>query len=51
MQQTRQHTIAAGESLTLIAQRYAVSVGSLREVNGLETDRVRVGQVLRIPEG
>ena len=33
-----------------IAQRYAVSVGSLREVNGLDTDRVRVGQVLRIPE-
>jgi N-acetylmuramoyl-L-alanine amidase len=50
MQQDRKHTIAAGESLALIAQRYAVSVDSLREVNGLGTDRVRVGQVLRIPE-
>lgn len=51
MQQDRRHTIAAGESLTVIAQRYAVSVGSLREVNSLDTDMVRVGQVLRIPEG
>jgi len=50
MQQDRKHTIAAGESLAGIAQRYTVSVGSLREVNGLDTDRVRVGQVLRIPE-
>jgi N-acetylmuramoyl-L-alanine amidase len=50
MQQDRQHKITAGESLTVIAQRYAVSVGSLREVNGLESDRVRIGQVLRIPE-
>lgn len=51
MQQDRKHTIAAGESLAVVAQRYAVSVGSLREVNGLATDRVRIGQVLRIPEG
>jgi LysM repeat protein len=36
--------------LAAIAQRYAVTVDSLREVNGLGTDRVRVGQVLRIPE-
>jgi N-acetylmuramoyl-L-alanine amidase len=50
MQQDRKHTIAAGESLAAIAQRYAVTVDSLREVNGLGTDRVRVGQVLRIPE-
>jgi N-acetylmuramoyl-L-alanine amidase len=50
IEQDRRHTIAAGESLKGIAQRYAVSVGSLREVNGLDTDRVRVGQVLRIPE-
>jgi N-acetylmuramoyl-L-alanine amidase len=51
IQQDRRHTIAAGESLNLIAQRYAVSVGALREVNGLASDQVRVGQVLRIPEG
>ncbi len=51
MQQDRQHTIAAGESLSVIAERYAVSLGTLREANGLDTDLVRVGQVLRIPEG
>ena len=51
MQQSRQHTIAAGESLSVIAQRYAVSLGNLREMNGLDNDLVRVGQVLRIPEG
>jgi N-acetylmuramoyl-L-alanine amidase len=51
MQQGRQHRIAAGESLSVIAERYAVSLGNLREVNGLDSDLVRVGQVLRIPEG
>ena len=51
MQQGRQHRIAAGESLSVIAERYAVSLGNLREVNGLDSDLVRVGQLLRIPEG
>ena len=49
--QQREHVVANGESLASVAQRYAVSPGRLRQANGLEGNAVRVGQVLRIPEG
>lgn len=44
-----QHTIARGESLSVIAQRYGVSVQQLKVNNNLKSDLVRVGQVLEIP--
>ena len=47
----RRHVIEAGDTLSEIAQRYQVSVPTLRQENRLHTDRIRVGQVLRIPEG
>jgi N-acetylmuramoyl-L-alanine amidase len=46
---SRQHVISQGETLGSIAQHYNVSVDSLRLANGLSTDRVYVGEVLRIP--
>ena len=45
------HVIAEGETLSLIAARYQVSVDSLRRSNGLADDLVKVGQVLEIPAG
>lgn len=45
----RKHVIARGDTLFEIAQRYHVSVASIRSVNKLSGDRVKVGQVLRIP--
>ncbi len=45
----RQHVIARGDTLSEIAQRYHVSMASIRSENKLSGDRVRVGQVLRIP--
>ncbi|RMD69704.1 MAG: LysM peptidoglycan-binding domain-containing protein [Gammaproteobacteria bacterium] len=47
----REHVIAKGETLSSIAQRYHVSVDSLRLANSLPSDRIRAGQVLRIPAG
>jgi len=44
-----QHTIRRGETLSEIAQRYQVSLGSLRQANNLSGDRIMVGQVLKIP--
>ncbi|MBT7225578.1 MAG: LysM peptidoglycan-binding domain-containing protein, partial [Gammaproteobacteria bacterium] len=44
-----EHTIRRGETLSEIAQRYRVSLGSLRQANNLSNDRIMVGQVLRIP--
>lgn len=48
-QAERRHVIARGDTLSTIAQYYRVSMQSLREHNGLKDDRVRVGQVLSIP--
>jgi N-acetylmuramoyl-L-alanine amidase len=46
----RDHVISRGETLGRIAQQYRVSLNSLRSVNKLSSDRIRVGQVLQIPE-
>ena len=43
------HRVASGESLSLLAQRYGVSVSELKAENNLRSDLVRIGQVLRIP--
>ncbi|WP_179062563.1 N-acetylmuramoyl-L-alanine amidase [Pseudomonas taiwanensis] len=45
----REHIVTSGESLALIAQRYEVSVATLRKANSLSNDNVKVGQVLNIP--
>lgn len=44
-----EHTISRGETLSEIAQRYRVSLSSLRQANNLSNDRIMVGQVLKIP--
>lgn len=43
------HVIARGDTLSEIAMRYDVSVSSIRAVNNIAGDRIRIGQVLRIP--
>ncbi|HET7845783.1 MAG TPA: N-acetylmuramoyl-L-alanine amidase [Xanthomonadales bacterium] len=48
-QPPRQHIVARGESLSLIAQRHRVTLAALRSANKLRSDTVRVGDVLRIP--
>ena len=45
----RQHRIASGDTLSHLAQRYQVSVADIRKHNGMKTDRLQVGKVLRIP--
>ncbi|MEL6300994.1 MAG: N-acetylmuramoyl-L-alanine amidase [Pseudomonadota bacterium] len=47
----RTHTISPGDTLSEIADRYRVSLARLRQENALTSDRIRVGQVLRIPGG
>jgi N-acetylmuramoyl-L-alanine amidase len=44
-----QHVIVRGDTLSAIADRYRVSLSELRRHNGIKGDRIRIGQVLRIP--
>ena len=44
-----EHKISRGETLSEIAVRYSISLSSLRSANDLSNDRIRVGQVLKIP--
>lgn len=42
------HTVRAGENLARIAKKYKVTVGHLKRANNLRSDRIYVGQRLRI---
>lgn len=46
---SRKHVIARGDTLSMIAQHYHVSLKSLRSANSLKNDRIKVGQILTIP--
>lgn len=47
----RQHTVAAGDSLSAIAARYGVSSQQLMQYNKMNSTVVKLGQVIRIPSG
>lgn len=46
----REVTIAAGDTLSQIAEQYGVSVAEIKSTNGLSRDVIYVGQTLVIPE-
>ncbi|ABM01231.1 N-acetylmuramoyl-L-alanine amidase [Shewanella amazonensis] len=46
-----QHKVSRGESLSVIAAQYGISVISLKQANNLKSDTLRVGQKLVIPKG
>lgn len=43
------HTVTSGDTLYGLSRRYGVSVGALKEANGLTGDVIRTGQALSIP--
>lgn len=45
------HKVKSGESLSVIAQKYRVSMTKIRKLNGLKSSTIRVGQTLIIAEG
>ena len=46
------YQVKSGDSLYTIAQRYpGVTVQSIQEANGLNTTNLRIGQILKIPQG
>jgi len=46
----RVHKVSRGESLSVVAQRYKVSVRQLKSANNLKSNVVRIGQTLKIPQ-
>ncbi len=42
------HVVTRGESLGVIARRNGTSVAAIKRMNGLRSDRIRVGQRLRV---
>ena len=49
MRVARKHKVKRGDTLSDIAVAYQVSLNSLRGFNSLKSDRLRVGETLRIP--
>ena len=43
------HKVKSGDTLTTIAKHYGVSVKALRSANSLTTDKIKVGDKLKIP--
>ncbi len=47
---TKTYTVQSGDSLYLIAQAFSTSVAKLKELNGLKSDRLQIGQKLLVPK-
>ena len=46
----RRYVVKAGDSLWLIARKLSISVKSIKKTNNLYSNRLKVGQVLKIPD-
>ena len=45
----REYTVQAGDSLWLLARRFGTTIEKIMQLNGLTSDLIDVGQVLKIP--
>lgn len=45
-----EYTVRSGDTLWLLARRYETTVDAIRQLNGLTSDLLHIGQVLRIPK-
>ena len=44
-----EYAVRSGDTLWLLSRRYGTTVDTIRNLNGLTSDRLDVGQILRIP--
>lgn len=47
--QAKSHKVKSGDTLSQIAQNHGISTSRLRSHNSLKSDRLRIGQMIRIP--
>jgi len=45
----KQHKVRSGESLSVLAQRYNISMSKLKSINDLKSNTLKIGQMLKIP--
>lgn len=45
------YVVQSGDSLSVISRRYNTSVREIKTLNGLNSDRLLVGQILKLPSG
>lgn len=45
-----EYTVQSGDTLWLIARKYGTTVDAIKSLNGLSSDLLNIGQILRIPE-
>ena len=43
------HTVKKGETLSVIAKKYGVTIAAIKSANGMKNDNIRAGQKLKIP--
>jgi hypothetical protein len=46
---SKRHTVARGDTLSAIGRKYGSSASAIQKANGLSSDLIRPGQLLRIP--
>jgi membrane-bound lytic murein transglycosylase D len=44
------YKVKKGETLLMISRRYAIPSSQIKEINNLKTDKIRVGQILKLPQ-
>ncbi|MDG2282309.1 MAG: DUF5715 family protein [Longimicrobiales bacterium] len=47
----REYRVRRGDSLWMIAREHGITVGELRDVNGIQGSRIFVGQLIDVPQG
>lgn len=46
----REYEVKSGDTLTLIAEAFGTTVSKIKEMNGLKSDALRIGQKLVLPQ-
>lgn len=46
----REYEVKSGDTLTLIAEAFGTTVSKIKEMNGLKSDALRIGQKLMLPK-